>query len=80
MAIAATLVARRAGFDHLPPWLIPGLVFVAGLVLVWSPLDQAVLHDARRPRVAGLFERDTWARTLLGTALCGGALWWWRTR
>lgn len=76
VAIAAALIARRAGFSEIPTWLVPSLVFTAGVVLVWSPLDSAVHSDARRPNVAGLFDRDSWLRTLLGLALCTSTLWW----
>ncbi|PKQ25622.1 MAG: hypothetical protein CVT64_09385 [Actinobacteria bacterium HGW-Actinobacteria-4] len=76
LGIAAVLIARREGVDGLPPWLIPAIVFTAGLILVWSPLDSAVHADARRPNVAGLFERDAWLRTVVGLILTAGALWW----
>jgi signal transduction histidine kinase len=76
LGIAAVLIARRFGADNLPPWLIPAIIFTAGVALVWSPLDSAVHSDPRRPNVAGLFEREAWFRTLAGLVLCGGALWW----
>jgi signal transduction histidine kinase len=76
LGIAAVLIARRVGVDGLPPWLIPAMVFTAGLVLVWSPLDSAVYADARRPNMAGLFERAAWVRALAGLVLASGALWW----
>ncbi len=74
--IAVALYLVRAGFEELPPWIIPLLVFGVGLTLVWSPLDSAVADDARRPDVAGLFSRDAWVRFLLGVAGVGWAGWW----
>lgn len=70
------MLVRRAGFEGLPAWTIPAVVFTVGLALVWSPLDGAVHTDARRPNVAGLFEREVWLRTVTGMVLAGGALWW----
>ena len=41
------------------------ILFVAALVLVWSPLDGAVQSDPRRPDVVSLFSRDAWARAVV---------------
>jgi len=76
VVVAALLIVRRTGFEGLPPWAIPAVVFTVGLALVWSPLEGAVHSDARRPNVAGLFEREVWLRTVSGMVLAGGALWW----
>lgn len=73
------MIANRSGADGLEPWIIPAIVFVLGLALVWSPLDQVTLNDARRPKLSGLFERDAWLRLLLGMAMSIGALWWFAT-
>jgi len=76
LAIAGVLIANRFGVDGLEPWIIPSIVFALGLALVWSPLDRVTLDDARRPKLSGLFERDAWARFLLGLAMSIGVLWW----
>lgn len=70
------LLARRYGVEELAPWVLPGIVFVAALVLVWSPLDGAVAADARRPDVVSLFSREAWARVVIGALLAGAALLW----
>lgn len=69
MTFAAGLTARRYGVDQLAPWALPAIVFVAALVLVWSPLDGAVQSDPRRPDVVSLFSRDAWARVVVGVVL-----------
>ncbi|WP_062528690.1 sensor histidine kinase [Demequina rhizosphaerae] len=76
LAIAATLLVHRYEWAHLSWWLLPLLVFVMGVVLVWSPLESAVQLDARRPDVVSLFSRDAWLRMLAGIGLAVGALWW----
>lgn len=76
LAIAVTLLAHRFQWAQISWWLLPLLVFIIGVVLVWSPLENAVQLDARRPDVVGLFSRDVWLRMLAGLALAIGALWW----
>ncbi len=70
------LLARRYGTDELAPWALPAIVFIAALVLVWSPLDEAVQSDPRRPDVVSLFSRDAWARVVVGVALAIAAVGW----
>ena len=79
LAIAVTLLAHRFQWAQISWWLLPLLVFTMGVVLVWSPLENAVQLDARRPDVTGLFSRDAWLRMLAGLALAIGALWWFAT-
>ncbi|MFO7244511.1 MAG: histidine kinase [Actinomycetes bacterium] len=79
LGISGILFATRAGVESLPEWILPLLVFAAGVVLVWSPLDSAVAGDARRPDVAGLFGRDAWVRVVLGVAGVSWAGWWFAT-
>ena len=76
LTVAAALALDRWGFDHLPEWIIPLVVYLAGLGLVWSPLDGVFGQDARRLDVAGIFRRDAWLRLLVGLILGVGALWW----
>lgn len=70
------LLAEREGFQSLSPWVLPLVVFVAALVLVWSPLDGAVQSDPRRPDVVSLFSRDAWARVVIGLVLAVGSVVW----
>ncbi len=79
LVIAGVLIANRSGAEGIEPWVIPSIVFVVGLVLVWSPLDRATTDDARRPNLAGLFRRDAMVRLVLGLAMTIGALWWFAT-
>ncbi len=79
LALAATLLVHRLEWAHVAWWLLPLLVFVMGVVLVWSPLENAVQLDARRPDVVGLFSREAWLRVVAGLALAVGALWWFAT-
>ena len=79
LAIAVALLAHRFQWAQLSWWLLPLLVFTIGVVLVWSPLENAVQLDARRPDVVGLFSRDVWLRMLAGLVLAIGALWWFST-
>ncbi|MFV0634350.1 sensor histidine kinase [Demequina sp.] len=76
LAVAAVLAVDRWGTQELAPWIIPLVVYFAGLGLVWSPLDGAFGQDARRLDVAGIFRRDAWIRLLVGLTLGVGALWW----
>ncbi|WP_084105022.1 sensor histidine kinase [Demequina sp. NBRC 110056] len=76
LVVAGVLAVDRWGTDQLAPWAIPLVIYLAGLGLVWSPLDGAFGQDARRLDVAGLFRRDAWVRLLVGLALGIGALWW----
>ncbi len=76
VASALALLARRHGMDELAPWALPTIVFIAALVLVWSPLDDAVQSDPRRPDVVSLFSRDAWARVVVGVVLSIVALAW----
>lgn len=76
LAIAFTLVVRRYEQFAIAWWLLPLLVFTVAVVLVWSPLENAVQLDARRPNVGGLFGRDVWWRVAAGLALAAGAVWW----
>lgn len=76
LTFAVGLLARRNGMDQLAPWALPAVVFIAALVLVWSPLDGAVQSDPRRPDVVSLFSRDAWARVVVGVALAIAAVGW----
>lgn len=76
IAMALALLARRLGIDDVSAWALPAIVFIAALVLVWSPLDSAVQGDARRADVSGLFSRDAWARVVVGILLAIGAVIW----
>lgn len=76
LAVAGALAFDRWGDQEMQPWVIPAVVFVAGLALVWSPLDGAFGQDARRLNVAGIFRRDAWIRLVVGLVLGIGALWW----
>ncbi|WP_062463211.1 sensor histidine kinase [Demequina soli] len=76
LGIAATMLVRKYEWAHLAWWLLPLLLFVVAVVLVWSPLENAVQLDARRPDVGGLFSRDAWLRAVGGVALAIGALGW----
>jgi len=76
LTFALGLVARRYGMDQLAPWALPAIVFIAALVLVWSPLDGAVQSDPRRPDVVSLFSRDAWARVVVGVGLAVAAVAW----
>jgi signal transduction histidine kinase len=76
VTFAGGLMARRYGADELAPWALPAIVFIAALVLVWSPLDGAVQSDPRRPDVVSLFSRDAWARVVVGVGLAVGAVVW----
>ncbi len=76
LTFALGLVARRYGADQLAPWALPAIVFIAALVLVWSPLDGAVQSDPRRPDVVSLFSRDAWARVVVGVGLAVAAVAW----
>lgn len=76
LSVAAVLGFDRWGAEDLAPWLIPAVVYVAGLALVWSPLDGAFGQDARRLNVAGIFRRDAWLRLIVGLVLGISALWW----
>ncbi len=76
MAMSLALLARRLGLEQVSAWALPAIVFIAALVLVWSPLDSAVQTDARRPDVSGLFSRDAWARVVVGILLAIGAVVW----
>lgn len=79
LAVAGVLAFDRWGTEDMPPWIIPAVVFVAGLALVWSPLDGAFGQDARRLNVAGIFRRDAWLRLGIGLVLGIAALWWFAT-
>ncbi|WP_062209306.1 sensor histidine kinase [Demequina oxidasica] len=79
LVIAGVMIANRSGAEGVEPWVIPSIVFLVGLVLVWSPLDRATTDDARRPNLAGLFRRDAMVRLVLGLAMTIGALWWFAT-
>jgi len=79
LAIAATLLVHRYEWARLAWWLLPLLVFTVAVVLVWSPLENAVQLDARRPDVVALFSRDAWLRMAAGIALAIAALWWFAT-
>ncbi|WP_296664672.1 histidine kinase [Demequina sp.] len=79
LAVAATMLVRRYEWAHVSWWLLPLIVFIIGVVLVWSPLESAVQLDARRPDVGGLFSRDAWVRLAAGVVLSIGALWWFAT-
>ncbi|WP_062517648.1 sensor histidine kinase [Demequina gelatinilytica] len=74
LVIAAVMLVRRYEWANLAWWLMPLLLFVVAVVLVWSPLENAVQLDARRPDVGGLFSRDAWLRAVGGVALAIGAL------
>lgn len=76
LTFAVGLLAQRQGMDDFAPWALPLIVFIAALVLVWSPLDTAVQSDARRPDVVSLFSRDAWARVVMGVALAIGSVAW----
>ena len=76
LGVAGALALDRWGTEQIPPWMIPLLVYLAGLGLVWSPLDGAFGQDARRLNVAGIFRRDAWLRLSVGLVLGIGALWW----
>lgn len=76
LTVAGVLAFDRWGTEDMPPWMIPAVVFVAGLGLVWSPLDGAFGQDARRLNVAGIFRRDAWVRLVVGLLLGIVALWW----
>ena len=76
LAVAGALAFDRWGDQEMQPWVIPAVVFVAGLALVWSPLDGAFGQDARRINVAGIFRRDAWLRLVVGLVLGIAALWW----
>ncbi|WP_062293773.1 sensor histidine kinase [Demequina phytophila] len=76
LGIAAALLVKKYEWAHLAWWLMPLLLFVVAVVLVWSPLENAVQLDARRPDVGGLFSRDAWLRAVAGVALALGALGW----
>ncbi|WP_062384047.1 sensor histidine kinase [Demequina iriomotensis] len=76
LAFAGVMLAHRYEWAHLAWWLLPLLLFVVAIVLVWSPLENAVQLDARRPDVGGLFSRDAWLRMSAGLALAVVALWW----
>jgi len=76
IALSLALLARRLGVDDVSAWALPAIVFIAALVLVWSPLDSAVQGDARRPDVSELFSRDAWARVVVGILLAIGAVIW----
>jgi len=76
LGMAAVLLAQRYGADDLTAWMMPLAVFIAALVLVWSPLESAVQSDPRRPDVVSLFSRDAWARVVLGVVLAIGSVAW----
>lgn len=76
IALSLALLARRLGFQAVSAWALPTIVFIAALVLVWSPLESAVQSDARRPDVNGLFSKDAWARVVVGLLLAIGAVIW----
>lgn len=76
LTFAGGLLAERQGMDEFAPWALPLVVFIAALVLVWSPLDTAVQTDARRPDVVSLFSRDAWARVVIGILLAVGSVMW----
>jgi signal transduction histidine kinase len=75
LAVAIVLLVGRTDELHLPPWLIPLIVFIAGLTLAWSPLDAVVAADARRPDVVALVTREAWVRILLGVFVVAFAVW-----
>lgn len=75
LSAAGVLLAARWDEVALAPWLLPAVVFVGGLVLVWSPLDSMVAADARRPDVVTLMSRDAWVRIVLGLAAVGFSVW-----
>src|SRR5690554_4094833 len=76
LVVAGALAFDRWGTEDMPPWIIPAVVFIAGLALVWSPLDGAFGQDARRLNVAGIFKRDAWVRLGVGLVFGIAALWW----
>lgn len=76
LTLAGGLLVRRYDTDEVAPWALPTVLFIAALVLVWSPLDGAVQSDARRPDMVSLFSRDAWARVVLGTGLAAVAVIW----
>lgn len=76
LTVAGVIAYERWGDEPLPQWLIPIVIYVAGLGLVWSPLDGAFGQDARRLNVAGIFRRDAWLRLVVGLLLGVAALWW----
>lgn len=76
LAVAGTMLVHRYEWGHLSWWLAPLLVFAVALVLVWSPLENAVQLDARRPDVSELLGRDAWFRMGAGLLLAVGAIWW----
>lgn len=75
LAVAVVLLLGRTNELHLPPWLVPVIVLVAGLTLAWSPLDAVVAADARRPDVVALVSREAWVRILLGACVSAFAVW-----
>lgn len=76
LVVAGALAFDRWGAEDMPPWIIPVVVFIAGLALVWSPLDGAFGQDARRLNMAGIFRREAWLRLGVGLLLGIAALWW----
>ena len=76
MLATAIVLALAKGDDlAIPPWLIPVIIYIAALVLVWSPLDAVVSADARRPDVVSLVSRDAWLRISVGIFAAGFAVW-----
>ncbi len=76
LTLAAAMGVRRYEANEIAPWALPAILFVAALVLVWSPLDGAVQSDARRPDMVSLFSKDAWARVVSGVVLAGVAVVW----
>ncbi|MFN3866446.1 MAG: ATP-binding protein [Demequina sp.] len=76
LTVAGALAVERWGTEDLPSWVVPLVVYLAGLGLVWSPLDGVFGQDARRLDVAGIFRRDAWLRLFTGLVLSIGAMWW----
>ena len=76
LAAAAVLAAQRGGVEDLAAWGLPAVIFVAALILVWSPLDGVVQADARRPDVVALFSGEEWLRVVTGLALSVVAIIW----
>lgn len=76
LATALSLGARRLGIDDITPWALPAILFIAALVLVWSPLESAVQDDPRRPNVVGMFSREAWSRVVVGMVLALVAFTW----
>lgn len=75
LSAGVSLLVSRHGLE-LPVGLVPMLGFVAGLALAWSPLDDVIGLDPRRPRLGSVNGSDGWARLGLGVLLAGAALWW----